>query len=245
MDMAGLVRYQPLPMSISVEGSQPLSPTPAYSPAAGAPGDPQLTFTAQRGGWEVVKRFEFIDDGLEGTYTISLKNTSSQAASGQVVINYSRDVDPRSEEKPSRFGGVGNLSSAACSVGEDLHKLEPDSKPTVEFQGPLNFVGIDQQYFLAAVFPLQGPQNGRCVLSVNAGSRSVSAYFPLQVGPGETFTQTFGFFLGPKDFERLSTVSARLASGTASPNAYPPQLAKTMPFAIWPFICKILLWVLK
>ncbi len=245
MDMARPVRDQPLPLSISVEGSQPLSPTAAYSPAAGAPGDPQVTFTTQRGGWEVVKKFEFVDDGLEGTYTISLKNTSSQAANGQLVINYSRDVDPRSEEKPSMFGGVGNLSSAACSVGEDLHKLEPDSKPTVEFQGSLNFIGIDQQYFLAALFPLRGPQNGRCVLTVSAGSRSVSAYLPLQVGPGETFTQTFGFFMGPKDFERLSTVSTRLASGTASPSAYSPQLEKTVAFGIWAFICKILLWILK
>src|SRR5258708_27968941 len=132
MDMARPVRDQPLPMTISIEGSQPLSPTASYSPSPGAPGDPQVTFTTQRGGCEVVKKFEFIDDGLDGTYTISLKHTSSHAASGQLVINYSRDGDPRSEEKPSMFGGVGNLSSAACSLGEDLHKLDADSKPTVE-----------------------------------------------------------------------------------------------------------------
>jgi YidC/Oxa1 family membrane protein insertase len=245
MDMARPVRDQPLPLTISVEGSQPLSPTASYSPAPGGASDPQLTFTTRRGGWEVVKKFEFIDDGLEGTCTISLKNISSQAVNGQLVINYSRSVDPGSEEKPSMFGGVGNLSSAACSVGEDLHKLEPDSKPTLEFQGPLNFVGIDQQYFLAALFPLRGPQNGRCVLSVSASSRSVSAYFPLQVGPGESFTQTFGFFMGPKDFDRLSTVSARLTAAIGLANTYSPQLEKTVAFGIWAFICKILLWILK
>ena len=245
MDMARPAPEQPLPLAIAVEGPQPLSANAAYLPVPGSTGDSQTTFTLTRGGWEVVKKFQFIDDGLEGTYSIQLKNISSQPASGQLVVSYGRTVDPSSEEKPSMFGGVGNLSSAACSVGEDLHKLEPDSKPTLEFQGPLNFFGVDQQYFLAAVFPLKGPQPGRCVLSVTATSRNAAAYFPLQVAPGETVTQTFGLFLGPKDFDRLSTVSARLGTVTQGGAPYSPQLEKTVAFGIWAFICKILLWILK
>jgi len=245
MDMARPVPDQPLPLAIAVEGSQPLSANAAYTAAPGGTGDSQATFTLTRGSWEVVKKFQFIDDGLEGTYTIQLKNIGSQPASGQLVVSYLRTVDPNSEEKPSMFGGVGNLSSAACSVGEDLHKLEPDSKPSLDFQGPVNFFGIDQQYFLAAVFPLKSPQPGRCVLSVTATTRSAAVYFPFQVAQGETFTQTFGLFLGPKDFDRLSTVSARLGAVAPGGVPYSPQLEKTVAFGIWAFICKILLWILK
>jgi YidC/Oxa1 family membrane protein insertase len=175
-----------------------------------------------------------------------LRNTGSQAAIGEFAITYGREVGPRAEEKPSMFGGVGNLSSAACSVGEDLQRLLPDSKPTSEFRGAINFVGIDQQYFLAAVFPLEGAREGRCVLSATTSSRAVTAYFPIQVGPGQTVIQKFGVFVGPKDMDLLVSVPNRLMGGTETATAKAsPHLEKAIDFGIWAFICRILLTILK
>ncbi len=246
MDMARPIPSQFLPLAISIEGSQPLSGNIRYQPSDGAPSDSSITWSTTSPNWDVSKKFEFSGEGFETTYTISLHNTGSQAATGEFAITYGREVDPRAEEKPSMFGGVGNLSSAACSVGDDFQRLMPDSKPTSEFRGQINFVGIDQQYFLAAVFPLEGAREGRCVLSATASSRAVTVYFPLQVGPGQTVVQKFGVFVGPKDMDLLVSVPSRLSIATEAPTAKAsPHLEKAIDFGIWAFICRILLAILK
>ncbi len=246
MDMARPIPNQFLPLAISIEGSQPLSGSVRYRPTDGSPSDPSITWNTKASNWEVSKKFEFSTEGLETTYTISLHNTGSQAATGELAITYGREVDPRAEEKPSMFGGVGNLSSAACSVGDDFQRLLPDSKPTSEFRGSINFVGIDQQYFLAAVFPSGGAKDGRCVLSASASSRAVTAYFPIQIGPGETVVEKFGVFVGPKDMELLVSVPSRLVGAIEGSIAkVSPHLEKAIDFGIWAFICRILLAILK
>jgi len=246
MDMARPIPNQVLPLAISIDGSQPLSGNIRYRPIDGAPSESSITWNTTVSNWDVSKKFEFSADGLETTYTLSLHNTGSQAATGELAITYGREVDPRAEEKPSMFGGVGNLSSAACSVGDDFQRLLPDSKPSSEFRGSINFVGIDQQYFLAAVFPLEGAKEGRCVLSATASSRAVTAYFPIQVGAGQTVVQKFGVFVGPKDMDLLVSVPSRLVRGTeASTATSSPHLEKAIDFGIWAFICRILLAILK
>ena len=90
-----------------------------------------------------------------------MKNTSGQPQSGELQVHHNRAIDPNFEHAPSFFGGVGNQSRAACHVGDDLHKLVPgdDAKPE-DTAGPVHFFGIDQQYFLSALYPLEGPRAG-------------------------------------------------------------------------------------
>ena len=82
----------------------------------------------------------------------------------------------------------------------------PAEDPPEEFKGAVHYAGIDQQYFLAAVFPVGAPVPGRCVLTSTSTARLSDAFFPLTIAGGEKTTLTFGGFLGPKDFEELAKI---------------------------------------
>jgi len=241
VDMAIPVPGQALPLAVSISGSQPLSEFLDYN--IESTGDRQLSMVASQSGWEVSKAIEWSPDGLNFSYSIAVKNLGSQPASGELGVHYLRAINPALEEKPSFFGGVGNLSAAECRVGEDLRKSLPDDKPPAEHRGPINFFGVDQQYFLGALFPLDGPRDGRCTTTATPTMRSVVAYFPIQVMPGQTVVQRFGAYVGPKEIDALTSAPAHVPGAAASAAA--PHLEKTVDFGIWAFICNVLLFFLK
>src|SRR5208283_636482 len=142
------------------------------------------------------------------------------------------------------FGGVGNLSDAACLVKDSFQKLSPSDKPeTKEYPGAVSWAGVNQQYFLSAVFSVGAPHEGRCVLAASPVAREATVWFPVQVPPGETVTQSFGAFVGPKDSEVLASVPS--LPSNRGPNAWSPRLERAVDFGIWAVICKRMLVVLR
>ena len=242
VDMAIPVPGQPLPLAVSIAGSQPLSEFLDYD--IESTGDRRARMVASQSGWEVSKVIEWSPDGLAFSYSIAVKNVGSQPSSGELGVHYLRAVNPALEEKASFFGGVGNQSAAECRVGDDLRKALPDDKPPAEYRGPINFFGIDQQYFLGALFPLEGPREGRCTTTATPTVRSVVAHFPIEVMPGQTVVQRFGAYVGPKEMDALTSAPAHVP-GTGVSAAATPHLEKTVDFGIWAFICNVLLVPLK
>ena len=242
MEMAVPPAGLPLPLSVSVVGPQPFPANARYSVDETDPD--KLVFHARAGTWEIQKTVEWAHQGDELRLTIALKNVGVAAAAGELGLHYSRAIAPEHEEKGSFFGGVGNQSRSACLVAEKFEKLVPgkEDPPPAEFRGPISFFGIDQQYFLAAIFPLDAARTGRCALSASSTLRSADAFFPVQVAPGETVTQRFGAYVGPKDVGQLSAVSGE---ANPSPTGYTPELEKTVDFGWWAVICKVLLTTLK
>ncbi|MBU8897221.1 hypothetical protein DRW03_17525 [Corallococcus sp. H22C18031201] len=250
MNLAHPVPGQPLPLSISIEGNTPLPATTRYAVEEGTTpkGAGTLSFTGRQGPWEVTKSFLWPHEGFELVYTVTVRNTSAQPQSGELRVHYSRAIDPEFEHAPSFFGGVGNLSRSACWIDDKLHKLSPGDKPPEDTRGQVSFFGIDQQYFLSALYPLDGPMAGHCVLTATPTAREVAAGFPLNVGPGQTATFRFGGYLGPKDPDLLRTVpgvALRDAAGLSTAAAFHPKLEDTVDFGIWAVICKMLLAVMK
>jgi YidC/Oxa1 family membrane protein insertase len=242
MNLAEPVAGQPLPLSISVSGAAPVPADLRYAVASEAGG--QVTFTAHTAAWEVSKRFTFSDDGFELNVTVVLRNISGHPLSGELGIHQARAIDPAHEEKPSMFGGVGNLSDAVCLVKDSLQKLSPSDKPeSKDYPGPVAFAGVNQQYFLSAVFPVGASREGRCTVAASPVARESAAWFPFQVAAGETVTQSFGAFLGPKDSELLASVPVLAANrGDAG---WTPHLERAVDFGIWAVICKLMLVVLR
>ncbi|MGZ6139730.1 MAG: membrane protein insertase YidC, partial [Myxococcaceae bacterium] len=161
------------------------------------------------------------------------------------VFPYPRAIDPVHEEKPSMFGGVGNVSDAACVVKDSYeHETVKDKSETKEFAGPVRWVGINQQYFLSAMFPVGTAVEGKCVLTTSLTERVATARFPIQVGPGQSVTRSFGAFLGPKDHELLNSVPSLPANRAPDANA-PVQLDRAVDYGIWAAICKPMLVVLR
>jgi len=243
MNLAEPVAGQPLPLSISVSGAAPVPADLRY--AVTQESSEQVTFVARTTAWEVTKRFLFSPEGFEVNVTVSLRNLTGQPLSAELAIHQARAIDPAHEEKPSMFGGVGNLSDAVCLVKDSLEKLSPSDKPeSKDYPGAVSFIGVNQQYFLSAVFPVGAARDGHCVVAASPVSREATAFFPVHVGAGETVTSSFGAFLGPKDSELLASVPS-LAANKGPGAAWSPRLERSVDFGIWAVICKLMLVVLR
>jgi len=242
MNLAVPVDGQPLPLSVAVSGPAPVRADLRYAVALEGPD--QLVLVGRTDAWEVTKRFEWSPEGFEVNVTVSLKNLTGAPLTGELGIHEVRAIDPSREEKPSMFGGVGNLSDAACLVKDSLQKLSPSDKlETKDHAGAVSWAGVNQQYFLAAIFPVGSAREGRCVLSASPSARAAVSWFPFQVPAGETVTQSFGAFLGPKDSELLAAVPTLAANRGAS--VWSPRLERAVDFGIWAVICKVMLVVLR
>jgi YidC/Oxa1 family membrane protein insertase len=242
MNLAEPVRGAPLPLAVSLEGGAPVPPSLRYEMVAS---DAQsVVFVGRTPEWVVTKRVAWSEEGYELNVAVTLKNVSGRVLDGQLGIHDARSIDPANEEKPSLFGGVGNLSDAACVVKDSVEKLSPsDKRETKEHSGPVSWIGINQQYFVSAVFPVGGAREGRCVTTASPEAREASAWFPVQVGPGESVTQVFGAFLGPKENELLASVPTFPANRGSA--AWSPHLEKAVDFGIWAVICKLMLVTLR
>lgn len=245
MNLMRPVPGQPLPMAVTIDGPSPLPANARW--AVAETGEGSVVFSTRRGPWEVTKTLQWPNTGFELMYTVQVKNTSAQSVTGELQLHHNRAIDPNFEHAPSFFGGVGNQSRAACHVGEELHKLVPDEEPPQDTRGPVHYFGIDQQYFLSMLYPLEGPRPGHCVLTATPTARQVMAGFPLTVNAGETVTLRFGGWFGPKDPDLLVPVPGPQVLSAAGMTAAPwhPTLEKTVDFGIWELICKLLLFVMK
>jgi YidC/Oxa1 family membrane protein insertase len=243
MNLAEPALGRPLPLAVWIQGDSPLSGTTRYQVSEDL-ANRRLTFSTSEGGWRVEKTFQWQDDGFELGYTVHVKNTTAQARRGELWVNTIRAIDPSREEQPSIFGQVGNQAKVTCAYAEEFKSALPLGKPPEVYTGPVSFFGVDQQYFLTAVFPLEGPRPGRCELAASATERSAQAVFPLEVQPGQEATFKFGVFMGPKDTDVLAAVPspAQLGSTGVSGSLH---LERTVDYGWWTVICKLLLAVLK
>ena len=244
MDLAQPVSGQPLPFAVSVLGPQPVPGTARYAVVDETDG--HLVFRTAQGPWQIEKTFSWKRPGYELGIQVVVKNVSAAPATGELGLHTSRAIDANNEHSSSMFGGVGNESNATCLVGDEIERRRPSDKPPEEHRGAVHFFGIDQQYFLSALFPVGAPREGRCLLTATPTARMAEAFFPLSLQPGESTTLEFGGYMGPKDLELLASVigpgSAASGGGTS---VVSPGLEKTVDFGWWAVICKVLLTVLK
>jgi YidC/Oxa1 family membrane protein insertase len=177
---------------------------------------------------------------------VTIRNLTNRPLSGDLVLPYARAIDPAHEERPSFFGGVGNLSDASCFVRDSYeHETVKDKLETKEHAGPIRWIGINQQYFLSAVFPVGQAVDGKCLLTTGPTERIATAHFPIQVAPGQSVTRAFGAFLGPKDTRMLADVPELPSNKSADGVNAPVHLERAVDYGIWAALCKPMLVVLK
>lgn len=248
-------------LAVSILGAAPLSGFQRYAVTEEGPG--KVVFTTTSGPWEVTKTFTWNHAavgsdtdpaGYLSTLEVAVKNVGPAPQTGELAVHAARAITPGSEEAPSMFGGIGNESSVLCSVAGDVTRKTPSSggggffggggnETSHEEKGQLHYVGIDQQYFLTAVWPKAAALDGRCLLNASPTFRQASLLAPLALQPGETVTRSFGVFMGPKDLgllQEIGKVPAGPPEGGAVA-AFDPRLDTTVDFGLWAFICKLLL----
>lgn len=243
MDLAQPIPGSPLPLSVELAGDSAIPSTLRY---AAEEGDHRITFVGRTDAWEVTKEVSWVEDGYELSTRVTVRNLTNRPLSGELVIPYGRAIDPAHEEKPSFFGGVGNLSDAACFVKDAYeHETVKDKLETKEHAGPVRWVGINQQYFLSAIFPVGSAVDGKCILTTSPTERIATARFPIQVQPGQTATRAFGAFLGPKETKTLTDVPELPANRSTDATNAPVHLERAVDYGIWAALCKPMLVVLK
>jgi YidC/Oxa1 family membrane protein insertase len=243
MNLAQPVPGEPLPFAVVVSGDAPVPGTIRYTAQQG---DHRITFVGHTESWEITRIISWVDEGYELSSSLSLRNLTDRPLTGELVVPWVRAIDPAHEEKPSFFGGVGNVSDSACFVKDSYeHETVSDKVETKDKSGPLSWAGINQQYFVSAVFPVGGAKEGKCVLTTSPTERRVEARFPFQVGARQTLTQTLGAFLGPKETELLSAVPTLPANREGAAAPAPVHLERAVDYGIWAAICKPMLWFLK
>ncbi len=231
MDMAPAVAAVGNPFSVGLVGAAPIEPTQRYEVVEDT--DSAITFRTTSAAWELDKRFSWQPDGFGLALDVTVKNVSSAPQAGELQVLLRRSIDPKSEEKSSLFGGIGNQATVHCLLGDKMETKKPSEDPAETLKGPVRMVGLDQQYFLSAIYPIEVPTQaeGACVMQATSTVRAASLDAPFNVAPGQSVTLKYGAFLGPKDFELLKTIDH--------------GLEKTVDFGWWAVICKVLLVVLK
>jgi YidC/Oxa1 family membrane protein insertase len=237
-----LIRPKPgaaLPLSVGIAGAiTPTARAEVLSQEAGA-----ITFRSTGGGYALTRRYSWADDGYGVNVEVTVKNLRDAQAAGELLLTTSRDIAPGSEHSSSMFGGIGNEAQTLCRVNEDIHRKTPSDKPPEAFPGKVSFFGIDQQYFLSALYPVGAPLEGRCQLTASVTARIAEGFFPFTLGPLAQQEFKFAAFLGPKDHDLLVALDESQAK-TATVAGH-PALEKSVDFGWWAAICKVLLVVLK
>lgn len=252
MDLAAAPKDGPAAFTVGVTGGSPLPADLMYRVDEEKSAERHIVFVGEHGPWEITKTYDWAyATPFEFDLTVTVKNRSAKEESGELGFYVVRGVDPTQEEKPSMLGSVGNESSAACWVGDKMHSLLPDhDAPEEPLNGAIGFTGINQQYFLSALYAKNAAMTGRCVLFAAPHTRRSELHVPLQVKAGESKTFAFGAYMGPKDVEILASLPGALYAGgekkaSSVETSYRPPLEKTVDFGIWAVLCKLQLGVMK
>ncbi|MDP2274614.1 MAG: membrane protein insertase YidC [Archangium sp.] len=245
-------------VAVSLLGASPVAATARYAVVEESPG--KAVFTTTSGPWEVTKTFTWTQAersdtdpaGYLSTLAVSVKNVSTTAQNGELGVHAIRAIVPGAEEAPSMFGGIGNQASVLCRAADDVTRKVPPGEGgglfscgsaavyDEEKKGLLQFVGIDQQYFLTAIWPKDGAVEGRCLITAKPAERQAALFMPVTLQPGESVTRNFGVFLGPKELNLLQAIGSSAAPGT-----FDPELEKSVDFGLWAVICKVLISLLR
>lgn len=250
-------------VAVSLLGATPVPATTRYAVVEEGPG--KVVFSTTSGPWEVTKTFtwsqavasETDPTGYLSTLAVTVKNVSSNAQTGELGVHAIRAIVPDAEQAPSMFGGIGNQASVLCRVADDVLRKTPPGEGggflscggapqyDEEKKGPLHFVGIDQQYFLTAIWPKDGAVEGRCLVTAKPAERQAALFMPVTLQAGESVTRNFGVFLGPKELNLLQAIGTHGPGADGTPAVFDPQLEKTVDFGLWAVICKVLIFFLR
>lgn len=245
VDLVQVQAGQPLPFSTALAGGLPS--VPADLPYQMAKTDDGVTFTAQVGSVQITKRYTVPKDGYDVGLQVELRNTSAQPLSGNLRMGVDTYVKPGSEDQHKgltsfMYRSLQNLRLPIARVDKDTHRQQKDKdgKPE-QVSGELKFAGIDEHYFLAALYPV-GDRKASVVLSAQEdGLRHVDVDFAESIAPGATAQKTLGIYIGPKLKEALE------AAGSTVPalKSAHPELTESVEYGYMAVIALILLWIMR
>jgi YidC/Oxa1 family membrane protein insertase len=217
-------------------GLATVAPTAAYDMVRDVDGI-GVRFTRHEGGASIEKHFFLV-----APYLAELDLKVSGAAPEHVDLSYASGQPPGSATSSSLFGfgrSVPNIATGMCLVdGNSARgqggrageaKAETKTFPKDGRPGQLGFAGLDERFFVGAVYPASTERLGLCTVESQL-SGSVAATLELPLVPDQV--RRFGVYLGPKDFDRLRKSS--VLPGENGPSA---GLDSAIDFGFWTALC--------
>jgi YidC/Oxa1 family membrane protein insertase len=218
-----------------------------------------VSFRAQNAQVAFEKRYEINPNGYELRVEYRVTNRTDAPKQAKLGVVYPAWVDPKTQGGGSFFSPPPELSQGICLADGDVERMGvTDEAKRKSFQGPVQFAGFDQRYFMGVLFPRFHGVTGCELASEPNGSLAARVETELgTIKPGETVTREFGMYLGPKALSELQRVSAANAAAlpmlpigeevTQGPVAagVNPALSESVDFGWWAVIARALLWVLR
>ena len=204
----------PAPLTVSFGGSDFNIPDNALYEARGAANAAQnpdeggqLIFTLEYPGLlKVEKIYRFHRGKYNFDLEVRTTNLTSNAVNQLTSLNWHELIDQNA--KPDEYGHDGPVSMVAKNIErEDLKKMA--SSKTM---GPdVSWGGFETKYFIAAMIP-QTPSLTTLSLTKDAQNNvSVTLKSPKTlIPPGQTGSNSYSLYLGPKDHSLLSASNAGL-----------------------------------
>ncbi|MBX2812325.1 MAG: membrane protein insertase YidC [Myxococcales bacterium] len=192
-------------------------------------------------GIVVEREYRFASDSFAVEMAVSVRNESSRQHEHRLWISSGLEINDATKPPSGFFNfaapAADHLESLCFSDGSVYRHRVGSGKPSKTLAENVGWVGIDRQYFLAAVLARDGSRDeAECTLEENFSiARSKLSMPVVSMAPGEVHRHKFTAYLGVKVPTLLEAVDSDLTS-SINYKFFGLNLAP---------LCEALLWVLR
>jgi YidC/Oxa1 family membrane protein insertase len=221
-----------LPLNLSWEGQNlTLSPSLIYEAS-----QPQLTLKSGQSavlrfqarspeGVLLTKTYKFKGNSYGFDLEVKVANRTAQSLEGHLDLALTANYAGTAAAQSGTWGFLG-------SVNRGLEEIKPGKlKELKTFSGKVDWAGLDEGYFIAALVPLTAPKAVLTLKEAPADFMTVTLRNPETLPPGQEAQAAFTVYFGPKDLNDLKAVNL--------------ELERVVNFGWFDFLAKPFLYVLK
>ena len=237
IDLVRVAKDQPYPLSVVATPELGGAQDAGSDPAARAPmrivarDARSVTFEGRAGSATVRKTFRLTGKPYE--LGLDLEIAGAGAQGGGIVVLYPGYMPPETKSGGFFSGPPVEFIRPVCRAGDTTERFKVDGDQAVEkVEGTAAWAGMDQGYFVSAIFPAEPA--GACVFAKGPVKGSAVAALRLPVeGGARKYSLTV--YSGPKDVDHLRAYGRNFESAI-------DYGAMARPFA---FFARLLLYVMR
>jgi len=235
IDLVHVAEGQPYPLATVASPEWGGNADGAKDPAVRAPmrvvakDARSITYEGRSGQASLRKTFRLTGKPYE--IAVELDASGPDAADAGLVVLYTGYFPPEAGSGGFFSGPPVEFVKPICRTGEDTHRFDL-GKGSATQPGLVQWAGMDQGYFVSALFPSE--PKGACVLAdgPTQGSALTAVRLPAAGGSARA---AFTLYAGPKDLDTLRSYGREF--GTALDYGWAAR-----PFALF---ARVLLYVLR
>jgi YidC/Oxa1 family membrane protein insertase len=237
IDLVRVAKEQPYPLSVVATPELGGAQDAGADPAARAPmrvvaqDARSATFEGRVGNASIRKTFRLTDKAYEVALDLEVQAPAAQG--GGIVVLYPGYMPPETKSGGFFSGPPVEFVRPVCRAGDSTERFDVDGDEAVEkLEGPVAWSGVDQGYFVSALFPAEPA--GTCIFAKGPVKGSALAALRL---PAEGGVRKYSLtvYSGPKDLDHLRAYGREFESAI-------DYGAMARPFA---FFARLLLYVMR